>query len=37
MVATNKLGYYEALEDAKSGVGKYVAWEDVVAKFDSSL
>jgi hypothetical protein len=36
VVATNKPGYYEALEDAKSGVGEYVAWEDVVAKFDST-
>ncbi len=37
VVATNKPGYYEALEDAKNGVGEYVAWEDVVAKFDSTL
>jgi len=36
VVATNKSGYYEALEDAKDGVGEYVAWEDVVARFDSS-
>ncbi len=36
VVATNSPGYYEALEDAKSGGGGYVAWEDVVAAFDSS-
>jgi hypothetical protein len=36
VVATNKPGYYEVLQDAKSAVGEYVAWEDVVAKFDSS-
>jgi hypothetical protein len=37
VVATNKPGYYEALEDAKNGVGEYVSWDDVVAKFDSTL
>lgn len=36
VVATNKPGYYEALEDAKNGVGEYVAWEDVVAGFEGS-
>lgn len=37
MVATNKPGYYQALEDAKNGVGEYVAWEDVVAGFEGSV
>jgi hypothetical protein len=36
VVATNKPGYYEALEDAKDGVREYVSWEDVVARFGSS-
>lgn len=36
VVATNRPGYYEALEDAKRGVGEYVSWEDAVAGFDSA-
>lgn len=36
VVATNKPGYYQALEDAKNGVGEYVAWEGVVAGFEGS-
>jgi hypothetical protein len=31
VVATNKPGYYEALENAKNGVGDYVPWENVAA------
>lgn len=37
VVATNDPGYYEALEDAKHGVGEYVSWDDVVAKFNGAL
>jgi hypothetical protein len=36
VVATNMPGYYEAIEDAKSGAGEYVSWDDVVARFDST-
>jgi hypothetical protein len=30
VVATNQPGYYEAIEDAKNGVGRYVPLEDAL-------